>query len=172
MHSSVFWGQAPAPNRGISPPGPPKSRGKHVRTGVLLIAAGLALAGCAKATGAVGGANEAPAMVEQVAVGEIPAVTLTADAADRIGLRTGAVREENVDGVPRKVVPYAALLYDAKGDAYVYATSAQLVFKRVKLVVDTITGDRVVLADGPPAGTTVVTVGATELFGAESEIGE
>ncbi|MBE8516254.1 hypothetical protein ILP97_01775 [Amycolatopsis sp. H6(2020)] len=146
---------------------------KHIRTGALLIAAGLALAGCAKASGAAaGGADEAPAMVEQVPEGEIPAVTLTADAAMRIGLRTGTVSEEKVDGVPRKVVPYSALLYDPKGDVYVYATSAELVFKRAKLVVDTITGDRVVLADGPPAGTTVVTVGAAELFGAEVEIGE
>ncbi|OXM62664.1 hypothetical protein [Amycolatopsis vastitatis] len=146
---------------------------KHVRTGVVVIAAGLALAGCAKASGtSAGGPNEAPAMVEQVPEGEIPAVTLTSDAAERIGLQTGTVREENVDGVPRKVVPYAALLYDPKGDAYVYATSAPLVFKRAKLVVDTITGDRVVLADGPPSGTTVVTVGASELFGAEVEIGE
>jgi hypothetical protein len=146
---------------------------KHVRTGVVVIAAGLAMAGCAKASGtSAGGPNEAPAMVEQVPEGAIPAVTLTSDAAERIGLQTGTVREENVDGVPRKVVPYAALLYDPKGDAYVYATSAQLVFKRVKLVVDTIAGDRVVLADGPSAGTTVVTVGASELFGAEVEIGE
>ena len=146
---------------------------KHVRTGVLLIAVGLAMAGCAKASGtSAGGPDQAPAVVEQVPEGEIPSVTLTADAAERIGLRTGTVTEQNIDGVPRKVVPYAALLYDAKGDAYVFATTANLVFKRTKLVVDTITGDRVVLADGPPAGTTVVTVGAAELFGAEAEIGE
>jgi len=146
---------------------------KHVRAGVLMIAAGLAMTGCATATGAsAGGQDEAPAVVEQVPQGEIPAVTLKADAAERIGLQTGKVSEESVDGVPRKVVPYSALLYDPKGDAYVYATSAPLVFRRAKLVVDTITGDRVVLADGPPAGTTVVTVGASELFGAEVEIGE
>ncbi|MBE8516225.1 hypothetical protein ILP97_01620 [Amycolatopsis sp. H6(2020)] len=99
-------------------------------------------------------------------------MTLKADAAERIGLRTDTVHEETVDGVPRKVVSYAALLYDANGDTYVYGTSAPLVFKRVKLVVDTISGNRVVLADGPAAGATVVTVGAVELFGAESEIGD
>jgi hypothetical protein len=145
---------------------------KHARTGVLVIAAGLAMAGCATASGTASGADEAPAVVEQVPEGEIPAVTLTSDAAERIGLQTATVTDESVDGVPRKVVPYSALLYDPKGDAYVYASSAPLVFKRAKLVVDTITGDRVVLADGPPAGTTVVTVGASELFGAEVEIGE
>ncbi|WP_410614398.1 hypothetical protein [Amycolatopsis sp. lyj-109] len=143
---------------------------KHVWTGVLLAAAGLATAGCGAATGAA--AEEPPAAVEQVAEGEIPAVTLKADAAELIGLQTDTVREEKVDGVPRKVVSYGALLYDAKGDTYVYGTSTPLVFKRVKLVVDTISGDRVVLTDGPPAGTTVVTIGAAELFGAESEIGD
>jgi hypothetical protein len=146
---------------------------KHVRTGVVVVAAGLAMAGCATASGtSAGGPDEAPARVEQVPKGEIPAVTLSSDAAERIGLQTGTVREENVEGVPRKVVPYSAVLYDPKGDAYAFAASAPLVFKRAKLVVDTITGDRVVLVDGPSAGTTVVTVGASELFGAEVEIGE
>ena len=145
--------------------------GKHViSTGVVVAAAGLAVAGCAKSTAAT--SEEPPAVVQQVPAGEIPTVTLQQEAADRIGLKTDVVKDETVDGLQRKVVPYAAILYDPKGDTYAYEASEPLVFKRVKLVVDTITGDRAVLSDGPPTGTNVVVVGAAELFGTESEIAE
>jgi hypothetical protein len=36
--------------------------------------------------------------------------------------------------------------------------------------VDRIEGDRVLLTDGPPAGTKVVTVGVTEVYGTELEV--
>jgi hypothetical protein len=36
--------------------------------------------------------------------------------------------------------------------------------------VDRVERDRVLLTDGPPAGSEVVTVGATEVYGAELEI--
>jgi len=38
---------------------------------------------------------------------------------------------------------------------------------RQQVRVDHIEGDRVVLSDGPPAGTTIVTVGGAELLAAE-----
>ena len=38
--------------------------------------------------------------------------------------------------------------------------------------LDRIEGQRVYLSDGPPAGTAVVTVGATEVYGTELEIAE
>src|SRR4051794_21653227 len=97
---------------------------KHVITGVVVAAAGLAMAGCAKTSAAT--SEEPPAVVQQVAAGEIPTVTLKQDAADRIGLKTDVVRDETVDGLQRKVVPYAAILYDPKGDTYAYATSEPL----------------------------------------------
>jgi len=74
-------------------------------------------------------------------------------------------------GSRRKVVPYAAVLYDAHGDTWVYTNPEPLVFVRHRIMVDYINGDQAVLSEGPPAGTVVVTVGGAELFGAEFEIG-
>jgi hypothetical protein len=72
-------------------------------------------------------------------------------------------------GAPKKVVPYGAVLYDAKGTAWVYASNAPLTYVRQKIEVDYIEGDHAVLLDGPPAGTMVVTVGAALLYGAETQ---
>src|SRR2546425_2822650 len=67
----------------------------------------------------------------------------------------------------RKVVPHAAVLYDAKGKAWVYTNPEPLVFVRHGVSVDYIDGDREVLSDGPNPGMAVVTVGAAELLGTE-----
>jgi hypothetical protein len=47
-----------------------------------------------------------------------------------------------------------------------------LVYMRQEITVDSIQGDQVLLSKGPEAGTAVVTLGATELFGSESEFEE
>ena len=75
-------------------------------------------------------------------------------------------------GEKRKILPYAALLYDAKGNAWVYANPEPLVFIRHPIQIDAIVGDEVLLVDGPPAGTVVVTVGGAELYGAEFGVGK
>jgi hypothetical protein len=100
-------------------------------------------------------------------------VTLDERAAQRIGLETGSMEVLNLPGltVKRMVVPYGALMYDTKGDTWVFTSPKPLVFVRHKVVVEDIDGDRVILAEGPPAGTTVVTVGAAELMGAEHKYG-
>jgi hypothetical protein len=67
----------------------------------------------------------------------------------------------------RSVVPYSAVLYDAHGATWVYTNPESLVFVRERVSVDRIDGDRVILTDGPPAGTTIVTVGGAELLAAE-----
>jgi hypothetical protein len=41
---------------------------------------------------------------------------------------------------------------------------------RQKIVIDDVVGDSVMLFDGPPAGTEVVTVGAAEVYGSEFEV--
>jgi hypothetical protein len=74
--------------------------------------------------------------------------------------------------MPRKLIPHAALLYDAHGDTWVYTNPAPLVFVRQHISVNYIEGDRVVLFAGPPTGTAVVTVGAAELYGAETGVGK
>ena len=75
-------------------------------------------------------------------------------------------------GENRKIIPYAAVLYDAKGNTWVYTNPQPLVFIRHSIQIDAIVGDKVILVAGPPVGTAVVTVGGAELFGAEFGVGK
>jgi len=75
-------------------------------------------------------------------------------------------------GKVRKVIPYAAVLYDVHGNTWVYTNPEPLVFIRHKVDVDYIEGDVAVLEGGPPSGTKVVTIGAALLFGTESGFGK
>ncbi len=65
------------------------------------------------------------------------------------------------------VVPYAAILYDINGGAWVYESLGKHNYMRRRVVVDHIAGTDAVLAVGPRTGTKVVTDGAAELFGTE-----
>jgi hypothetical protein len=67
----------------------------------------------------------------------------------------------------QKVVPYGAVYYDGKGAAWVYLNPQPLVFERQRIKVERVVGDLAVLAEGPPVGTPVVTVGAALLYGTE-----
>jgi hypothetical protein len=72
----------------------------------------------------------------------------------------------------RKLMPYSAVLYDLRGDTWAYTRSAPLTFVRQRVTLDYIEGDTAVLLDGPAAGSEVVSVGATELFGTEFKVGK
>jgi hypothetical protein len=72
----------------------------------------------------------------------------------------------------RKVVPFAAVLYDKTGATWVYTRSEPLVFVRQPIIVDYIDGELAVLSEGPPVGTAIVSVGVDELFGTEFKIGK
>lgn len=74
------------------------------------------------------------------------------------------------DGGPRKVVPYAAVLYGVHGETWVYTNPEPLIFVRSPITVDYIDGDMAVLSEGPAVGTAVVTLGAAELFGTETGV--
>lgn len=74
-------------------------------------------------------------------------------------------------GAQRKVVPYAAVIYDTHSKTWVYTSTANLNYVRHSITVEYIEGDRAILSDGPAAGTQVVTVGGAELFGTEFGIG-
>lgn len=138
-----------------------------------LIMTGPAFVACADAAAGPSAApNQEIAKVEQVKGSDAGRVTLSAEAAHRLGIQTDVVRETAVAGVARTVVPYAAVLYDVTGRTYAYANPEPLVFVRVPLNVDVVTGDLAVLTGGPPVGTAVVTVGASELFGTEFEVGD
>ena len=112
-----------------------------------------------------------PAKIEETDQKGINRVTLDARAAERIGLQTAAISEERVGTAARPIMPYGALLYDTKGETWAFTNPQPLVFIRQKVVVQDIVGDKVILAEGLPAGTVVVTVGAAELMGAEHKYG-
>jgi hypothetical protein len=117
-----------------------------------------------------------PSKVEKIQGSELSRLTLTAKAAQRLDIKTADVREElkGRSGPPtlRKVIPYAAILYDATGATWVYTNLEPLVFVRHSITVDYIDGDVAILSDGPAAGVKVVTVGASLLYGTEFEVGE
>jgi hypothetical protein len=133
---------------------------------VVPILAGLQLAACHTSSTKV--VKTKPAVVERVEGTKLSRVRLTSKAAERLDIKTATVREAQ----QRKVVPYAAVLYDAYGDTWVYTSPEPLIFIRHSIKIDRIEGDLAVLSDGPPAGTAVVTVGGAELFGTEFEIGK
>jgi hypothetical protein len=68
-------------------------------------------------------------------------------------------------------VPFAAVFWDAEGQAWTYTNPEPLVFVRQTVAVERIDGDRALLTDGPAAGSSVVIVGVAELYGAETGVG-
>ncbi len=148
---------------------------QHLGAAVLLLLATVQLTACrqsANTTAEAVAEERGPARVEHLEGAEPARVTLAAEAVKRLDIQTSVVREAEVDGTLQKVIPYAAVLYDTEGDTWTYTSPAPQVFVRHHITVDRIVGDQAVLSDGPPAGTAVVTVGAAELYGAESEFEE
>jgi hypothetical protein len=137
---------------------------------LIAILAALSLSACAPA--AAPEDENKPVTLEPIAGTDLNRLTLTEKAAERLGLETAPVLTQQVDGIDRLVVPYAALLYDTSGQAWVYVNVEPLVFMRQAITVDSIQGDQVILSEGPEAGANVVTLGATELYGSESEFEE
>jgi hypothetical protein len=129
----------------------------------------LVISGCAKAPESDPESGEGAATLEPIEGTELNRVTLTERAAERLDIQTTQVVDAAADG--RTMVPYAAVVYDAEGVAWVYVNTDPLVFERAEIDVRRIEGDDAVLSVGPAAGTEVVTVGAAELLGAEFEIG-
>ena len=110
--------------------------------------------------------------VEPIAGTELSRLTLSAQAAQRLDIQTADVRSALVNGTLRKVIPYAAVLYDDEGQAWAYTSLEPLTFVRTAVAVEFVTGDLAVLSIGPGDGVAVVTVGAEELFGSEEEFEE
>ncbi len=138
----------------------------------VLIITGLAMAACARSPAEAGGGRE-PATVEPIEGSDVARVTLSPDAAKRLDVQTAQVRGLRGvgGGKPRMAIPYAAVLYDPNGDTWTYTNPEPLVFIRSPIFVDHIQGSEAVLSSGPPPGTEVVTVGASELLGVEYHVG-
>lgn len=139
---------------------------------ILLILAALALAACAETSASNVPSKVQPAQVEKIEGTELNRVILTEKAAQRLDLQTAPVREEQVDGKQRLVVPYSAVIYDLEGKTWIYINSAPLTYVREPITIDYIEGDMAVLVDGPATGTEVATVGVPELYGADTGIGK
>jgi hypothetical protein len=137
---------------------------------VVLMIAALGLAACGGKPAAT--ASEAPAKVEPITGSPLKRLTLTQKASDRLGLKMAPVREAQVKGAQRKVIPYAAVLYDTRGEAWAYTNPEPLKFVRQQIKVDFIDGDQAVLTDGPATGTALVTLGSAHLLGLEIGVGK
>ena len=134
---------------------------------VLLIVAGLgatALSACSGTSEEEASGDEA-ASVEPIKGTDYNTITLSADAAERLGIKTAAVSEKH----GRKVVPYAAISYTPDGDTFVYTSPADRTFVRKPVDVETVRKGEAILSKGPRVGMAVVTVGSAELFGTEYE---
>ena len=136
---------------------------RSYRSAGLLLAAAVALTGCQ--TSAEGADSELAevATVEPAEDGGPGVITLSEPAERRLGMATTPVATDP-GGL---VVPYAALVYDTDGSTWVFVRQEPLTYQRTPVTVAGKDGDRVVLTDGPSAGTEVVTVGAAELVGVE-----
>jgi hypothetical protein len=137
----------------------------------LLLIAGLQLVACGQTPSATTTKIQ-PAKIEKIDGTEFNRVVLTEKAAQRINIQTTPIREEQVNGTQRKVIPYSAVVYGLKGETWTYTNPQPLTFVRQPITVDYIEGDKAFLADGPAAGTAVVTVGVPELYGADTGIGK
>ena len=134
----------------------------------LFVAAGLGLAGCQ--TSAAGSEAEeaiaAAASVETDANGGPSTLTLTDEALERLRLETSPVE----GSAGNLVVPYAAVIYDAEGEAWTFVELESGVYQRAPITITSVDGDTVRLSAGPEPGTEVVTVAAAELVGVEAGI--
>ncbi|MDZ4782259.1 MAG: efflux RND transporter periplasmic adaptor subunit [Planctomycetia bacterium] len=65
-------------------------------------------------------------------------------------------------------VPWNAVVQDVYGGSWVYAKAGEHAFERRRVSPRYLVDGRMVLADGPPEGTAVVTDGSAELFGTET----
>ena len=137
---------------------------RRLGAGIALVAAALLVAGCQEVPSNL--VKSQPYELEPIPGSDIQKVRLADRIAENIGLQTAEV---TVLGA-KKLVPHAALIYNPEGKVFVYTKPEPQVYVRAPVTVAAISGDRVVLSDGPPSGTVVVTTGAAELLATEYEI--
>jgi hypothetical protein len=139
--------------------------------GLVLIASAVSLSACSEASSGYDyetASHHEPAKLEPIKGTDVQRVIFDAEGAKRVGLQTAPIRQ-NGQG---KIMPYAALIYDAEGNTYAYTAPKPLTYVRQEIDIDHMDGNSVMLSDGPPVGTEVVTVGVDEVYGTEFEVEE
>jgi len=138
-----------------------------------LVVGGLALSGCERSeAGAAGSSGEKPSTVEAVDGSDTKKVVLTEQAVTRLGIQTDTVAVKAVAGAngktaTRTTLPYSALLYDSKGNTWVFEVIEPRTYQRKKVDVEVVEGETLVMRSGPSLAATIVTVGAAVLYGTE-----
>ena len=143
-----------------------RKRSARMLTAGLVVVAAVSISACKEVETETATGYEPAKLTEVKGNEELKVVTFTKEGAERTGVETEKVRVE--DG--RKVVPYAALIYDPEGKTFVYTSPKRLTYLRVAVKVARIAGQNVIVSDGPAAGTQVVTVGTAEVYGTELEV--
>lgn len=138
---------------------------RALSVGVALVLAALPLSAC-KEVETESSVGYEPTKLVAGKSDDAGAVTFTGEASKRAHLQTAHVGRDGA----WLVVPYEALIYDEEGRTFVFTSPKRLTFVRATVEVERIEGNRVLLSKGPPPGTTVVTVGTAEVYGAEQEI--
>ena len=111
--------------------------------------------------------EDPPVRVEKNEASGLSRLTLSAKAAERLGIATGTVSASGAG----TAIPYAALVYDKAGKTWVYTNPEGRDYVRQAIEVQRIEGDLAFLSSGPPVGTAVVTVGTAELWGVDTGVG-
>ena len=162
------------------------SNNTHRTIIMIMIVAPLLLTACQKQHDAH--QVEHPATITKIEGSDLSRVALTDKAIERLGIKTTSIQEADVSSMQttatdlvaaqtastattmvvatgvtnsRKVIPYAALLYDPYGKTWVYTSPEPGVFVRQQINVDFIEGDQVFLTEGPSIDSLVVEVNYT-----------
>jgi hypothetical protein len=128
----------------------------------ILILVGFLLSACGGAQIPVTGGKVSPSSLEPIEGTDLSRVILTEKAAERIGVETVPVNGQ--------IVPYSAVIYDIKGNTWVYTNPTPLTFVRASVVIDRIEGKQVFLSQALETDAPIVTVGVAEIYGAETGV--
>ena len=137
--------------------------------GLVLIAGVVSLSACGEASSGYDyetASHHDPAELEPIKGTDVSRVIIDAEGVERAGIQTAPIRQ-NGQGM---VMPHSAVIYDADGETFTYTVPEPRTYVRQKIAIDDVVGDSVMLFDGPPAGTEVVTVGAAVVYGSEFEV--
>jgi hypothetical protein len=137
--------------------------------GLVLIAGVVSLSACGEASSGYDyetASHHDPAELEPIKGTDVNRVIVDPEGVERAGIQTAPIRK-NHQGT---VMPHSAVIFDAEGDTYTYTSPEPRTYVRQKIEIDHVNGDSVMLSDGPPAGTEVVTVGAVFVYGTEFEV--